>query len=244
MKERLDNWLLAQGLFETRSKAQAAILAGLVLVDETTVNKSGFTVKPGMAVRVKESLPWVSRGALKLLHALDAFRVSPAGLVCLDVGSSTGGFTEVLLARGAQMVYAVDSGTNQLDWKLRSDSRVRTMENTNARTLEPARFDPRPVLAVMDVSFISVTKILPALIQVLQSPFTIITLIKPQFELSQGLIGKNGLVAPENRPLAVKSVLDCAQHMGLIASDVISSPILGQKSGNEEFLVCLTGHQM
>ncbi|MFN3660556.1 MAG: TlyA family RNA methyltransferase, partial [Brevinematales bacterium] len=188
---------------------------------------------------LKQSFPYVSRGALKLLHALDTFQLSPQGHITIDIGASTGGFTQVLLERGARLVYAIDSGTNQLDWKLRSDNRVICRENTNARYLSPKDFDPRPTFATVDVSFISLTKILPRLIDILIPPFTIICLIKPQFEFGPELVGEKGFVDPSHHPKAWEIVLKCAHELQLKSSQIIPSPITGQKSGNQEYLIAL-----
>ena len=235
-KKRLDLLVAELGLVSSRQKAQAEIMAGNVLVHETPVTKPGTAVDESAVIRLKESFPYVSRGALKLIHALDYFHVEAEGRTAVDVGSSTGGFTEVLLERGASKVYAVDSGTNQLDWKLRSDPRVVTLENTNARYIDRLTFEPAPDLAVMDVSFISVTKILPALVKVLRPPYEIVVLIKPQFELEKGKIGKKGLVKEEFREEAVESVVRVAASIGLATGETVESPITGSKSGNVEFL--------
>jgi 23S rRNA (cytidine1920-2'-O)/16S rRNA (cytidine1409-2'-O)-methyltransferase len=242
MKERLDAYLVRAGLFGTRTKAQAAILAGEVLVNENPAAKAGQPIKESDMVRVRESSPWVGRGAFKLLAALDAFSIPCEGRTGIDVGASTGGFTQVLLSRGAVKVYAVDVGTNQLDWKLRSDPRVVCMENTHAKDLVPAMFHPAPDLCAMDVSFISVTKILPAVIPCLARPFDLVVLIKPQFELSPGLVGNGGLVAERDRPEAIARVLAAANSLGLAAAgEVIPSPIAGAKSGNVEYLAHFRG---
>jgi 23S rRNA (cytidine1920-2'-O)/16S rRNA (cytidine1409-2'-O)-methyltransferase len=238
-KERIDVLLVRKGLVETRQRGQSEILAGNVFVDDTPVEKSGAMVNPDADIRLKEKFPYVSRGALKLIHALDYFQCDVSGKAAIDVGSSTGGFTQVLLERGARLIYAVDSGTNQLDWKLRTDPRVHVMEKTNARYLKPGLFDPLPEIAVMDVSFISITKILEPLAQVLRDGFFIIALIKPQFELSPSKIGAKGLVKEEYHSEAISKVIEYAQSIGLAASTVIPSPITGAKSGNIEFLVCL-----
>lgn len=235
-KKRLDVLITERELASSRQKAQAEIMAGNVLVNETPVTKPGVQVDESAVIRLKDRFPYVSRGALKLIHALDHFHVPVTGRTAIDIGSSTGGFTEVLLERGASGIYAVDSGTNQLDWKLRSDPRVTVMENTNARFIDKVPFDPSPDLAVMDVSFISVTKILPALVRILKSPFHIVVLIKPQFELEKKKIGNKGLVKEEYRQEAVDSVLNFAVSIGLRTGEVIPSPIAGAKSGNVEYL--------
>lgn len=239
LKKRLDQVLVERGFFPSRQKAQALILAGHVLVNDVPITKAGFGIKENDTIRIRESLPYVSRGALKLLHALKTFRLSPSGQVAIDIGASTGGFTQVLLEKGAALVYAIDSGTHQLDWKLRSDSRVLCRENTNARYLRPEDFNPRPTFATIDVSFISVTKILPALCQVLVSPFTIVCLIKPQFEVGPQFVGDKGYVDPSYHSLAWKNIISSAEELNLITSEIIPSPITGQKSGNQEYLMAM-----
>ncbi|NPV38731.1 RNA binding methyltransferase FtsJ like [Brevinematales bacterium NS] len=242
-KHRLDQFLVEQGIFPSRQKAQAAILAGEVLVNDQVITKAGHTVRENDHIRLKQSFPYVSRGALKLLHALDTFHLSPEGQVAIDIGSSTGGFTQVLLERGARLVYAIDSGTNQLDWKLRSDPRVICRENTNARYLRPEDFDPSPTFATIDVSFISLTKILPPLVTILAIPFTIVCLIKPQFEVGPELVGEKGFVDPSHHPKAWEIVLTCAHQLKLKTSQIIPSPITGQKSKNQEYLIALFSQQ-
>ncbi|URA10050.1 TlyA family RNA methyltransferase [Thermospira aquatica] len=236
-KQRLDLLLVDKGFYPSRQKAQAAILAGEVLVNDVPITKAGTLIDPDENIRIKESSPYVSRGAWKLLHALETFKLSPKDQVAIDIGASTGGFTQVLLEKGAKLVYAIDSGTNQLDWKLRSDPRVICRENTNARYLKPEDFDPKPSFATIDVSFISITKILPALIKVLEPDFTIICLIKPQFEVGSAYVGAKGFVEPKHHHLAWESVLACASELSLHNTDIIPSPITGQKSGNQEYLV-------
>ncbi len=241
-KIRLDQLLVQKGWVESRQKAQAEILAGNVLIKDVVMTKAGIRFLPDVEIRLKSKFPYVSRGALKLLHALSEFKADPTGKVCIDVGSSTGGFTEVLLERGAKQVYAVDVGTNQLSWKIRQDSRVVVMEKTNARNLTADLFAPPPELAVIDVSFISLTRILKPICNLMQNP-EIIALIKPQFELDPSLIGHNGLVDPKNRPLAIQKVLDHTASIHLTASKVIESPITGAKSGNVEYLIHLSKDQ-
>ncbi len=239
-KERLDLFLVEQGLFESQQKAAAHILAGNVLVNETPLFKAGTLIAKDSVIRVKAKLPYVGRGALKLLHALSFFQIDVKGKTAIDVGSSTGGFTEALLEQGVKLVYALDVGTNQLDWKLRSDTRVIVMENTNARFIDSITFDPKPEIAAVDVSFISLTKILSPLTKIMRQNFQIITLIKPQFELEKSKIGPKGLVKEEFRLEAVNQVIDFARSIGLKSSEVVPSPISGAKSGNTEFLVVFT----
>ncbi|OHD56247.1 MAG: hypothetical protein A2Y33_00315 [Spirochaetes bacterium GWF1_51_8] len=236
VKQRLDVLLFEKGLFDSREKAHAEILAGNVLIDETLVTKPGNKFFPDAAVRIKEKFPYVGRGALKLLRAFEYFALDIHGLPAIDVGASTGGFTEVLLEKGASVVYAVDVGTNQLAWKLRSDPRVRCMEKTHAADLPSIVFDPPPVFAVVDVSFISLTRIFEPLVKVLTGDFRIVTLIKPQFELKREQISKGGIARPEFRDKAVENVLEFARRIGLDHSDVIESPISGARSRNVEYL--------
>jgi len=194
-KTRLDRLLVNRGLAETRQKAQALILAGKVLVDEQKAEKCGSTFVPEVAIRILgEPTKFVSRGGLKLEDALNAFRINPSGKLCLDIGASTGGFTDCLLQRGAAKVFAVDVGTNQLDWKLRRDPRVRVLEKVNARYLKPDQIATPVELVTMDVSFISATLILPALPPLLAPRAELLILVKPQFEVGRGQVGKGGVV--------------------------------------------------
>lgn len=238
-KERIDKLLVEQGLAESRTKAQALVMAGVVLADEHRVEKPSQAFGPEAVLRIKGDTPeskYVGRGGLKLEKALAEFNVDVKEFVCLDIGSSTGGFTDCLLQHGAAKVVAIDVGTNQLDWKLRSDPRVDVRENTNARELKPDDFDGAFDIAVMDVSFISVTKILPVLPPLLKEKAKIIVLIKPQFEVGRGEVGKGGIVRePEKHERVVREVNEFAESIGLKVGGVIESPILGAE-GNKEFL--------
>lgn len=237
-KERLDKLLVERGLVETRAKAQALILAGQVFSDGQRLEKAGQLVAMEAPLSVKEPMPFVSRGGLKLAAALDHFGVDAAGKVCLDIGASTGGFTDCLLQRGAARVVAVDVGHGQLDWKLRQDARVEVRENVNARYLQPADFSERFDLVVGDVSFISLTKILPVVPPLIQPSALVITLIKPQFEVGREEVGKGGIVrdvAAQQR--VVVEIIEFAASIGLRSRGVVDSPILGA-DGNREFLVC------
>jgi 23S rRNA (cytidine1920-2'-O)/16S rRNA (cytidine1409-2'-O)-methyltransferase len=238
-KERIDKLLVELGLAESRTKAQALVMAGVVLVDEQRVEKPSQEFAPTVNVRIKgESAEskYVGRGGLKLERALSDFPVDVKGFVCLDVGASTGGFTDCLLQHGVKKVVAVDVGHNQIDWKLRTDERVEVREGVNARSLKPEDFDEKFDLIVMDVSFISVTKIFPALLPLLRENGRIITLIKPQFEVGKGEVGKGGIVRePEKHERVVAEVSQAAQEHGLQIGGVIDSPILGA-DGNKEFL--------
>ena len=239
-RERIDKLLVERGLADSRTKAQALVMAGVVLVNEKRVEKPSESFAPDSPIRIKGESPesrYVSRGGLKLEKALQEFGIDPAGFNCLDVGSSTGGFTDCLLHHGAAHVTAIDAGTNQLVWSLRNDPRVEVRENTNARELRPDDFDEQFDLVVMDVSFISVTKILPAIIPLLKATGRMIALIKPQFEVGKGEVGKGGIVRePEKHQRVLIEVNGFATRIGLQISGVTESPILGTE-GNREFLV-------
>ena len=238
-KERIDKLLHERGIAESRSKAQAMVMAGVVLVDEKRAEKASETFAVDASIRIKGDSPeskYVGRGGLKLEAALREFKIDPSGYSCLDIGASTGGFTDCLLQHGAARVVAVDAGTNQLAWKLRDDPRVEVHEKTNARNLRgddlPSPFD----LIVMDVSFISATKIIPVFPPLLKEGGRVIILIKPQFEVGKGEVGKGGIVRePEKHERVVSEVNACAESFGLIPLGVIDSPITGAE-GNKEFL--------
>lgn len=238
-KERIDKLLFERGLADSRSKAQALVMAGVVLVDEKRVEKASESFAAESIIRIKGDSPesrYVSRGGLKLEAALREFNVDPTGFVCLDVGASTGGFTDCLLQHGAARGVAVDAGTNQIVWKLREDPRVEVREQKNARELTPADFDILFDLIVMDVSFISVTKIIPVLPALLKDCGRVIILIKPQFEVGRGEVGKGGIVRePEKHQRVIEEVNASAASFGLLLKGVIDSPITGAE-GNKEFL--------
>jgi 23S rRNA (cytidine1920-2'-O)/16S rRNA (cytidine1409-2'-O)-methyltransferase len=232
-KMRLDQLLVERGLVESREKAKALILAGQVRVGGQKSDKPGHSVAVDSAVDLLEKMPYVSRGGYKLAAALDHFKIDVAGLACLDVGASTGGFTDVLLQRGAKIVYAVDVGHGQLDWKIRNDPRVVVYEGLNARGLGLDSFDQKFDLAVCDVSFISATIIVPAIAAL--SPMMIV-LVKPQFEVGRGEVGKGGIVRdPELHRAACDRVRGAVEALGY-KTDIIESPILGAE-GNREFLL-------
>jgi 23S rRNA (cytidine1920-2'-O)/16S rRNA (cytidine1409-2'-O)-methyltransferase len=237
--------LIDGGFAETAAKAQAIVMAGVVLVNEKRVEKPSETFPPGVSIRIKGETPaskYVGRGDLKLEKALEEFHIRPDGYMCLDVGASTGGFTDCLLRNGAAKVVAVDAGTNQLDWKLRSDQRVDSRENLNARNLKPADFSGPFDLIVMDVSFISATKILAALPALLKPDGRIVVLIKPQFEVSKGEVGEGGIVRdPEKHLRVIREVNEFAAGCGLRVAGLIDSPILGAE-GNKEFLALYEGN--
>jgi len=236
-KLRLDRVLVERGLAESRTRAEALILAGRVRVEGHESVKPGTAVAPDTEVSVAApEHPWVSRGGVKLAAALDHFGIDPSGRVCLDVGASTGGFTDVLLSRGARTVYAVDVGYGQLHAKLRGDPRVVLLEKVNARYLSRAQV-PVPVeLLVADVSFISLSLILPAAVPLLAPGAAAVLLVKPQFESARGEVGKGGIVRdPAVRERAVARVAASAVALGLGPLGTIRSPIAGA-DGNEEFL--------
>ncbi|HEV8267437.1 MAG TPA: TlyA family RNA methyltransferase, partial [Thermoanaerobaculia bacterium] len=238
---RLDRLLVDRGLVESRTRAEALILAGRVKVEGLERPKPGSAVAADANVTLSEpEHPWVSRGGVKLAAGLDAFQVDPEGKVCLDVGASTGGFTDVLLSRGASRVYAVDVGYGQLHARLRSDPRVALREKVNARLLSRAEV-PEPVdLLVGDVSFISLTLILPAAVPLLARPAQAVLLVKPQFESQRGEVGRGGIVRDEEvRRRAVERVVSCAEALGLIPLGVVPSPLPGA-DGNIEFLAAFS----
>jgi 23S rRNA (cytidine1920-2'-O)/16S rRNA (cytidine1409-2'-O)-methyltransferase len=236
-KLRLDILLTEKGLVESRNKAQALIMAGKVRVAGEVVTKAGTQLPTEAEISVENDLPYVSRGGIKLAAALDAFKINPAGAVCADVGAATGGFTDVLLQRGAKRVYAIDVGYGQLAWTLRQDNRVVVMERTNARYLDSL---PEPIgLVTIDASFISLKLLLPAVIRWLSVPGQVVALVKPQFEAGRSQVGKGGVV----RDLAVhRQVLEnsvmYAERVDLQVLGLIPSPITGP-AGNHEFLLYL-----
>lgn len=238
-KERIDKLLVDLGFAETRTKAQSMVMAGIVLVNEKRIEKSSEQFLPDIKIRVKgetATSKYVGRGGLKLEKALAGFQICPDKYICIDVGSSTGGFTDCLLQNGAKKIYAVDVGTNQLDWKIRNDERVIVREKVNARNLTTDDFEERIDLIVMDVSFISVTKILPALKDLIDEKGKIIVLIKPQFEVGKGEVGKGGIVRDESKHREViENVNEFSSQIGLKNLGLIESPILGAE-GNKEFL--------
>lgn len=237
-KERLDKLLVMRGLAETRAKAQSLILAGQVFNDQQRLDKAGHLVPVDIELTVKEPMPFVSRGGLKLAMALDHFKTEVADKVCLDIGASTGGFTDCLLQRGAARVVAVDVGRGQLNWRLRQDARVELRENVNARYLSPDDFTFHFDLVVADVSFISLSKILPVIPPLVQKPAFVITLIKPQFEVGREEVGKGGIVRDEAaQKRVVEEIVAFATNLGMRSMGVIGSPILGA-DGNREFLAC------
>ena len=243
-KLRLDKLLVDRGLVQSRERATAMILAGRVLVDDQKIDKPGTPVEDSAIVRLLgDDLKFVSRGGLKLEKALDHWKIDLTGLKCVDVGASTGGFTDCMLQRGAASVLAIDTGYGQIAQKLRSDPRVSLMERTNARLLEPHSLaDLQPAFICMDVSFISATLVLPAVLNALAAPEEtwsgdLVLLIKPQFEAGREHVGKGGIVRdPAARRLAIDRVTEAAKSLGAADLDLIDSPIRGME-GNHEYLL-------
>ena len=239
-RERIDKLLVTKGLAESRTKAQAMVMAGVVLVDNQRVEKPSDQFLPESSIRIKDAdnpaAKYVGRGGLKLEAALREFQVDVTGLTCLDVGASTGGFTDCLLQHGALRVVAIDVGHNQIDWRLRQDARVEVREGVNARYLHPDDFSTRFDLVVVDVSFISLTKVLPALMPLLKGDGRLVALIKPQFEVGKGEVGSGGVVKdPAQHQRVVQEVTAFAETIGFVKQYVMESPIRGAE-GNVEFL--------
>jgi 23S rRNA (cytidine1920-2'-O)/16S rRNA (cytidine1409-2'-O)-methyltransferase len=249
VRSRLDKLLVERGLVPSRVRAQALILAGRVLVNEQKVEKAGADVESDAAIRILgDDLPFVSRGGLKLARALEYWRIDVQGQTCMDIGASTGGFTDCLLQNGAAKVIAVDTGYGQMDARLRGDSRVQLLEKTNARYLTPEQIWPHPSkvapisFIAMDVSFISATLVLPAVLRCVRATatpegFDLVVLAKPQFEAGREQVGKGGIVRdPQARQTAVARVTGAIKGLGGTAIETIESPILGAE-GNREFLL-------
>ena len=239
-RARLDVLLVERGLFETRSKALAAVMAGLVLVDGKPATKAGEAVSEDAELSLKsDPCPYVSRGGLKLRAALDSFTLLTKDRICLDVGASTGGFTDCLLQAGAAKVYAIDVGTAQLHSKIKNDPRVVSRENTHAKNILPEWFSPLPSLAVIDVSFISLAQVLPFVLPCLAPPFELVVLVKPQFEVGPKLAPQGVVRDPAVRLQAVDKIRAAAKTLGLAERGLIESPAKGPK-GNVEFLLWLS----
>jgi 23S rRNA (cytidine1920-2'-O)/16S rRNA (cytidine1409-2'-O)-methyltransferase len=238
-KQRVDTLLVERGLAESRARAQALVLAGLVWSGGQRLDKPGTSLAADTPLEVRgREHPWVSRGGIKLAHALDHFAVDPAGAVALDIGASTGGFTDVLLARGVRLVYAVDVGHGQLAWKLRQDARVTVLERTNARHLTPEQIPEAPDLIVCDASFISLTVLLPAALALAAPAARLVALIKPQFEVGKGKVGKGGVVRDPalHREVCERIAAWLEAQPGWRVEGLTESPIQGPE-GNVEFLV-------
>jgi 23S rRNA (cytidine1920-2'-O)/16S rRNA (cytidine1409-2'-O)-methyltransferase len=237
-KERIDQLLVSRGLVESRARAQALVMAGLVFAGDRKVDKPGQQVSGDANITVKgRDHPWVSRGGIKLAHALDHFALDPTGAVALDIGSSTGGFTDVLLQRGAEHVFAVDSGTNQLAWKLRQNPRVTVFEQTSARTLTSEMIDQPCDWVVCDASFIGLSKVLERPLQLAACDCRLVALIKPQFEVGRGEVGKGGVVRdPALHARVCDEVRQWLDACGWTIDGIVESPITGPE-GNVEFLI-------
>jgi 23S rRNA (cytidine1920-2'-O)/16S rRNA (cytidine1409-2'-O)-methyltransferase len=241
-RERLDKLLVDRGLVASRERARALVMSGAVLVRGQPETKPGTMLDPSVEIALREEdHPYVSRGALKLVKGLDTFGIDPTGKVALDIGASTGGFTDVLLRRGASRVYAIDVGYGQLAWSLRQDPRVVVLERENVRNMDLALVPEPCDLAVTDVSFISLTLVLPRIAELLRPPAgkPIIALVKPQFEVGRDLVGKGGVVRDEAvRRSAVDKIRTWANANGFVAGDDVESPITGP-AGNVEYLLLL-----
>jgi len=234
-RQRADLMLVERGFFESRAKAQEAIAAGLVLADGRVLRKASETIAPSAQLEAAPLYPWVSRGGLKLTAALDAFGIDPRGLVCLDIGASTGGFTHVLLDRGATCVHAIDVGHGQLHPKIAQDPRVDAHEGKDARKVSPAMFLQPPCLITCDVSFISLTLILPAVLPLAAAGARLILLIKPQFEAGPAHVVKGIVKSEEARQLACAKIAACAEALGWTKIGLIPCPVTGS-DGNQEYL--------
>lgn len=238
MKDRLDKIIVARGLTESRERAAAMIMEGKVLVNAMPATKAGMMVSDNAVIELKgQDIPYVSRGGLKLEKALDEFSINVELKTAMDVGASTGGFTDCLLQRGASKVYAIDVGYGQMDWKIRNDPRVILIERTNIRHIEDSKIPEQVDMAVIDVSFISLQKVMPRVIDFLKPEAEIVALVKPQFEVGKGEVGKGGIVRDDAKRLAaLDSVKEFCIGLGLEYAGSTESPIAGQK-GNREFLL-------
>jgi 23S rRNA (cytidine1920-2'-O)/16S rRNA (cytidine1409-2'-O)-methyltransferase len=243
-KQRVDQLLVERGLAESRSRAQALVLAGVVFSGETKLAKPGHTLPADAPLEVRgRDHPWVSRGGIKLAHAIEHFGLDPAGATAMDIGSSTGGFTDVLLQKGASHVFAVDSGTNQLAWKLRQDPRVTVLEQTSARILTPTEIDRPCMWVVCDASFIALSKVLEVPLKLAASTCQLVALIKPQFEVGRGEVGKGGVVRdPALHARVCEEVRGWIEGLGWQVQGIVESPITGPE-GNIEFLIAAQRHE-
>jgi 23S rRNA (cytidine1920-2'-O)/16S rRNA (cytidine1409-2'-O)-methyltransferase len=237
-KRRVDQLLVDRGLAESRARAQALVMAGLVFAGETKIDKPGHQITEDAPLDVRgRDHPWVSRGGIKLAHAIEHFGLDPAGVTAMDIGSSTGGFTDVLLQKGAAHVFAVDSGTNQLAWKLREDARVTVLEQTSARILTPELIDRPCIWVVCDASFISLAKVLERPLELAATSCQLVALIKPQFEVGREEVGKGGVVRdPALHARVCGKVRQWLETAGWQVEGIATSPITGPQ-GNVEFLV-------
>jgi 23S rRNA (cytidine1920-2'-O)/16S rRNA (cytidine1409-2'-O)-methyltransferase len=237
-KKRLDQLIVDRGLAESRTRAAALVMAGLVFAGERKLDKPGLQLAEDAAIDVRgRDHPWVSRGGIKLAHALELFRLDPAGATAMDIGSSTGGFTDVLLQNGATRVFAIDSGTNQLAWKLRQDRRVTVLEQTSARVLTPEQIDAPCDWVVCDASFIGLAKVLERPLALAAADCRLVALIKPQFEVGRGEVGKGGVVRdPALHARVCDEVTAWLEGAGWAVDGLTTSPITGPE-GNVEFLI-------
>ncbi|MFA6220227.1 MAG: TlyA family RNA methyltransferase [Erythrobacter sp.] len=237
-KKRLDQMLVDRGLVESRTRAQALVMAGLVFTGETRLAKPGQQLATDAPLEVRgRDHPWVSRGGIKLAHAIGHFGLDPAGVTAMDIGSSTGGFTDVLLQRGAAHVFAVDSGTNQLAWKLRQDPRVTVLEQTSARILTREMIDRPCTWVVCDASFIGLAKVLERPLELAAPDCRLVALIKPQFEVGREEVGKKGVVSdPALHARVCEEVREWVEGLGFAVQGIVESPITGPE-GNVEFLI-------
>jgi 23S rRNA (cytidine1920-2'-O)/16S rRNA (cytidine1409-2'-O)-methyltransferase len=240
-KRRVDQLLVERGLAESRARAQALVMAGLVFAGETKIAKPGQQLAEDILLDVRgRDHPWVSRGGIKLAHAIDHFGLDPAGAVAMDIGSSTGGFTDVLLTHGAAHVFCVDSGTNQLAWRLREDPRVTVLEQTSARILTPQLIDQPCNWVVCDASFISLAKVLDVPLALAAHQCQLVALIKPQFEVGREEVGKGGVVRdPALHARVCEEVRGWLEKLGWAVTGIVPSPITGPE-GNVEFLIAAT----
>jgi 23S rRNA (cytidine1920-2'-O)/16S rRNA (cytidine1409-2'-O)-methyltransferase len=237
-KRRVDQLLVERGLAESRARAQALVMAGLVFAGETKIDKPGHQIAGDALLDVRgRDHPWVSRGGIKLAHALEHFGLDPAGAAAMDIGSSTGGFTDVLLHKGADHVFAVDSGTNQLAWRLREDPRVTVLEQTSARILTPQQIDQPCNWVVCDASFIALAKVLERPLELAARACQLVALIKPQFEVGREEVGKGGVVRdPDLHARVCYEVPQWLEGLGWDIQGIVESPITGPQ-GNVEFLI-------
>ncbi len=237
-KMRLDQMLVDRGLVESRTRAQALVMAGLVFSGEQKLAKPGRQLPEDAPLDVRgRDHPWVSRGGIKLAHAIEHFALDPSGVTAMDIGSSTGGFTDVLLHGGAEHVFAVDSGTNQLAWKLRQDERVTVLEQTSARVLTPEMIDRQVTWVVCDASFIGLSKVLERPLELAQQDCRLVALIKPQFEVGREEVGRKGVVSdPALHRRVCDEVRDWVEGLSFEVQGIVESPITGPE-GNVEFLI-------
>ena len=242
-KERLDDLLVKRGLAKDLSDAAKKILAGEVMVGDLCSDKVGALVSDQAVIRLQEKARFVGRGGEKLSAALDHFKITVKDKIAVDVGASTGGFTDCLLQAGASLVYAIDVGTNQLDWKLRNDPRVRSFEKLNARNLDSlpvGTFEPKPTFAVIDVSFISATLVIPPLFKILNAPSEILILVRPQFEVGRDEVEPGGVVSDEQlQEAAWRKVETFAVGLGCVSNGIVASSLKGAKKSNQEYFLYL-----